>query len=145
MMSTKRTVVDEGGDDLRFGPLSFRIELFRESVPTAVVCDRNLCEVVLQNGLMEVDDKLREGRGSTSWRRVIPFVNLGRYTHSLDRIRNLRKRCLLRHLMLHGDKGGFIDSWLGCNAKEGSRLARQKNKIKFEGIYAPSSYEPFWP
>jgi hypothetical protein len=27
--------------------------------------------------LMEVDDKLREGRGSTSWRRVIPIVNLG--------------------------------------------------------------------
>lgn len=60
----KRTVVDEGSDDLRFGPFGFRIVLLCESVPTAVVSDRYLCEVVLQNGLMEVDNKLRGREGS---------------------------------------------------------------------------------
>jgi hypothetical protein len=58
---TERTVVDEGCNDLRFGPFGSCIVLFRESVPTAVVSDRYLCKVVLQNGLMEVDDELRGG------------------------------------------------------------------------------------
>jgi len=56
------TVINERGNDLRFGPLSFWIEFFSEAIPTAIVSDGYLCEVVFQNGLMEVDDKLGEGK-----------------------------------------------------------------------------------
>ncbi len=59
-MGKVRTVIDKRGNDLRFRPLSFCIELFRESVPTAFISYRYLCEVVFQNSLMEVNDKLGE-------------------------------------------------------------------------------------
>jgi len=32
---------------------------------------------------------------------------------SLYGVRDLGKRCLLRHLMLHSDESSFIDFWLG--------------------------------
>jgi len=45
-MGAVRTVIDQGSDDLRFRPLRFCIVLLGESVPTAVVSDRNLCQIV---------------------------------------------------------------------------------------------------
>lgn len=58
-------VVDKGGDDLRFGPFGFGVELFGEAVPAGFVGERDFGEVVVQDGLVEVDDELewdqREG------------------------------------------------------------------------------------
>jgi hypothetical protein len=116
-----RTVVDEGGDDLRFGPLGFRIVLFGESVPTAVVGDGYLRKIVFQNGLVEVNDELEE-KNQNGDVRCYPGN-----THSLDRIWYLRKCGLLCHLVLHGDEGGFIDPWLGCIAGETGSGLQDKN------------------
>jgi hypothetical protein len=38
-------------------------------------------------------------------------------THTLDRVRYLGERGLLRHLMLHGDEGSFIYPWLSYPMK----------------------------
>ena len=51
-------VVDERRDDLRFGPFSFGVEFFGEPVPPGFVCEGNFGEVVVQDGLVEVDDEL---------------------------------------------------------------------------------------
>lgn len=54
-------------------------------------------------------------------------------THSFNRIRNLRKRCLLRHLMLHCNEGNFIDSWLSCSAR-GMDEGRDNNRTDVRTI-----------
>ena len=53
-----RTIVDKGCNNLSLGPFSFRVELFGQSIPSTLICDSNFGKVVLQDGLVEVDDKL---------------------------------------------------------------------------------------
>jgi hypothetical protein len=55
----KHTVVDERSDDLRLRPLCLRIELLSEPIPPRFVRGRDLLEVVLLHGFVEVDDELR--------------------------------------------------------------------------------------
>lgn len=51
-------VVDEGGDDLCFGPFGFGVEFFGEAVPAGFVGEGDFGEVVVQDGLVKVDDEL---------------------------------------------------------------------------------------
>lgn len=51
-------VVDERGDDLCFGPFGFCIEFFGEAVPAGFVGEGDFGEVVVQDGLVKVDDEL---------------------------------------------------------------------------------------
>ena len=59
----KRTVIDQRCDDLCLGPFHFCIELLRKLVPTTLVCHGNLWKVVVQNGLVEMDDELKAEYG----------------------------------------------------------------------------------
>jgi hypothetical protein len=62
----KHTVVDERSDDLRLWPLRLRIELLSEPIPPRFVRGRDLLEVVLLHGFVEVDDELRIIPSATS-------------------------------------------------------------------------------
>lgn len=55
-------VVDERRDDLCLGPFCFGVEFFCEAVPARFVGERYLWEIVVQDGLMEMNDELaRDG------------------------------------------------------------------------------------
>lgn len=53
-------VVDERGDDLCFRPFGLGVEFFSEAVPTGFIGERDFGEVVVQDGLMEMDNELEE-------------------------------------------------------------------------------------
>lgn len=55
-------VVDEGGDDFCFRPFRFGVEFFGEAVPAGFVGEGDFWEVVVQDGLMEMDDELMNKR-----------------------------------------------------------------------------------
>lgn len=56
-------VVDEGGDDLCLWPFCFGVEFFSETVPARLVCEGDFGEIVVQDGLMEMDDELEMKNG----------------------------------------------------------------------------------
>jgi hypothetical protein len=51
-------VIDEWRNYLCLRPFGFRIELFGEAVPAGFICNRDFGEVVIQDGLMEMHNKL---------------------------------------------------------------------------------------
>lgn len=53
-----RTVIDQGCDKFSLGPLRLCVELFGVLVPPALVRDCDLRKVVVEHGLVEVDDEL---------------------------------------------------------------------------------------
>ena len=53
-----RTIVDERCNNLSLRPFGFWVELFGQSIPSTLICDSNFGKIVLQDGLVEVDDKL---------------------------------------------------------------------------------------
>lgn len=86
-----RTIIHKRRNHLRLRPLRLRIIFFRKSVPPTLVRDSNLREVVVEHGLVEVDDE------------------------AFDDVGDLGEGGLLGHLLLDGDEGGFVDSGLCCN------------------------------
>ena len=57
-------VVDKGCNGLCFWPFSSCVEFFGEAIPARLVCKRYLGQVIVQNGLVEMDDKLSlDGEG----------------------------------------------------------------------------------
>ena len=101
-MKSGRTIVDQRSNNFGLWPLRFGIKIFSVFVPSAFVGNSDFCEVVFENGLVEMDDKLN--RGST------PNVCLSKMlTHSLHCIRNLSKCNLLHHVLLHGQQCSLVD------------------------------------
>lgn len=52
------TIVHKRCDHLCLWPLRLCVEFLRQPIPSALIRNRDLCEVVVQNGLMEVYDEL---------------------------------------------------------------------------------------
>lgn len=53
-----RIVVYERCDDFCLGPFRLGIKLFGELVPTTLICDGDLCEVVVEDSSVEVNYEL---------------------------------------------------------------------------------------
>jgi hypothetical protein len=106
-----RTIVHERRDDLGLRPLRFCVELLRESVPATLVRGRDLGQIIVENGLMEVNNEL--------WAAFVhkPGHSRGREragTHALDHIWDLRERGLLDHLLLDGEQSRLVYHRLRC-------------------------------
>jgi len=54
-------VVDKGSNGLCFWPFSSCVEFFGEAIPAGLVCKCYLGKVIVQNGLVEMDNKLLLG------------------------------------------------------------------------------------
>ena len=52
------TVIHKGRNSLSLRPFRLRVELLRQAVPSAFISHGNFCKVVVQDGLMEVGNKL---------------------------------------------------------------------------------------
>lgn len=98
------TVVDQRSNDLRLRPFRLGVELFRQPVPSTLVCNTDFRQVVIQHGLVEVHDKLR---GVIQW--LMRSLHEGcQSTHAFDRIRDLCQSGLLSDLLLHRDQSSFV-------------------------------------
>ena len=53
------TIIHERSNGLCLRPLCPSIEFFGEFVPSALICSSDLCEIVIENCLMEMYDELR--------------------------------------------------------------------------------------
>lgn len=106
----ERTIVHKRSNEFRLRPLRLRVVLFSKLVPSTFVCNGDLWEVVVEDSLVEVNDELlnRSGTSSQDQRDV---------THSLHRVRDLSKRILLNHMLLHCNQGGFINRLLNRNCR----------------------------
>lgn len=83
------TIIHQRRNHLRLRPLRLRVILLREPVPPALVRDGDLGQVVVEHGVVEVDDE------------------------ALDDVGDLGEGGLLGHLVLDGGEGGFCDTGLG--------------------------------
>lgn len=86
-----RTIIHKRRNHLRLRPLRLRIIFFRKPIPPALVRDSDLRKVIVEHGLVEVDDE------------------------AFDDVGDLGEGGLLGHLLLDGDEGGFVDPGLCCN------------------------------
>ena len=59
-LESRPTVIDEGSNQLCLWPFRPRVEFFGIFVPSALIRDGNLCKVIFQNSLVEVDNELVE-------------------------------------------------------------------------------------
>lgn len=83
------TIINQHRNHLRLRPLRLRIILLRQPIPPALVRDGDLSQIVVEHGLVEVDDE------------------------AFDDVGDLGEGGLLRHLLLDGGEGGFVDAGLG--------------------------------
>ena len=59
-VESRPTIIDEGSNQLCLWPFRPRVEFFGIFVPSALIRDGNLCKVIFQNSLVEVDNELVE-------------------------------------------------------------------------------------
>ena len=60
-MHSERTIVHQRSDKFRLGPLRLSVELLCVLIPSTLVCNSDLGEVVVEDGLVEVNNELVNG------------------------------------------------------------------------------------